>query len=211
MSDERSDPIRILIADDHPLLREGIVAVLALEPDMMVVGQAQDGAEAVDLYRELRPDIVLMDLQMPVLDGVEAISRICREFPEARIIVLTTYSGDAQALRALKAGALGYLVKLSLRNELIEAIRAVHEGGRHLQQKIATEIAFGVAEEPLNAREIRVLQLAAIGNSNKQIAHRLELAEETVKGHMKTIFSKLGVADRTHAVTIAARRGIIEL
>ncbi len=203
--------IRVMVVDDHPLLREGVAAVLDPQEDIVLVGEAGNGREAVEGYRLWRPDVTLMDLQMPEMGGLEAVSAIMAEFPRARIVILTTYAGDVQAMRALKAGAVGYLVKSSLRRDLISTIRDVHLGRRYLQPEIASAIAFGVLEEPLSPRETEVLQLAARGNSNKRIAHALNLSEETVKTHMKSILSKLKVTDRTHAVAVAARRGIIEL
>lgn len=207
-----SDPkIRVLVVDDHPVLRDGVAAVLENQSDMTMVGEARDGSEAIERYRALRPDVTLMDLQMPGMNGVDAIVAIRAEHPGARIIVLTTYAGDVQAVRALKAGATGYLLKSSLRTELIEAIHNVHRGQRHVHRDIADEIALHVVDEALTEREISVLRLVSVGKANKQVASELGLSEETVKGHLKSIFSKLDVADRTHAVTVAARRGIIEL
>jgi DNA-binding NarL/FixJ family response regulator len=200
-----------LTVDDHPVLRDGIAAIIQTQVDMGVVGEAADGVEAVDAFRKLKPDVTLMDLQMPKLDGVEAIKAIRREFPQARIIVLTTYSGDVQAVRALKAGAAGYLLKSSLRRELLETIRAVHSGLRRVPPEIANEIALHAGDEPLTEREVGVLRLAGGGKANKEIAWALAISEDTVKAHMKAIFTKLGVSDRTHAVTIAAKRGIIEI
>jgi DNA-binding NarL/FixJ family response regulator len=207
-----TDPkIRVLVVDDHPVLRDGVAALLANQTDMALVGEAGNGAEALQRYVELRPDVTLMDLQMPGMNGVEAIGAIHAENPHARIIVLTTYAGDAQAVRALRAGAAGYLLKSSLRTELVDAIHDVHRGQRHVHREVASEIAMHVADEPLSEREIAILRLVSVGHANKQIAARLRLSEETVKGHLKSIFAKLDVADRTHAVTVAARRGIIEL
>ncbi len=206
-----SAPIRILLVDDHMLLREGVRAVVSTQTDMEIVGEASGGAEAIEAYARLEPDLVLMDLQMADMSGLEAITAIRAASPHARIIVLTTYSGDGRAIKALRAGAMGYLLKASLRNQLLEAIRSVHHGGKHLDASVATAIALHVLDEDLTEREISVLTLAAWGNSNKQIAARLELSEETVKGHMKALFAKLGANDRTHAVTIAAKRGLIEL
>jgi DNA-binding NarL/FixJ family response regulator len=203
--------IRILVVDDHPVLRDGVAAIVQNQADMAVVGEARNGAEAVERFRALRPDVTLMDLQMPGMNGVDAITAIRAEYPGARIIVLTTYAGDVQAVRALKAGALGYLLKNSLRTELIDAIRDVHRGQRRVQRDVADEIALHVVDEALTEREIAILRLVAIGKANKQIGAELGLSEETIKGHLKNIFSKLDVADRTHAVTLAARRGIIEL
>ncbi len=202
--------IRVLIADDHPLLREGVGSVLDMQPDMVVVGEAATGEEAVARYESLRPDITLMDLQMPGY-GVTAIETIRRSHPDARIIVLTTFSGDAQALHAIRAGAAGYLLKSSLRRDLLDAIRAVHSGRRHMQPEIAADIALHSIEDPLSVREIAILQLIANGKSNKQIARDLTLSEDTIKTNIKSIFAKLYVNDRTHAVTVAARRGIIDL
>ena len=203
--------IRTLIADDHPMLRDGVAGVIARQQDMCVVGQAEDGEAAVSAFRDLRPDITLMDLQMPRMDGVEAIRRIRAEFADARIIVLTTYAGDVKALRALRAGAAGYLLKSTIRKELVDAVRAVHCGGRHLPPEVATDIALHAVDDALTEREIGILTLVASGNANKQIAWQLSISEDTVKTHLKSIFAKLGVTDRTHAVTLAARRGIIDL
>lgn len=203
--------ISVLVVDDHALLREGLRAVISTQDDIKIVGEADCGAEAIAAYARLKPDVVLMDLQMADMSGVEAIAAIRNEAPDARILVLTTYSGDGRAIKALRAGAMGYLLKASLRNELLDAIRSIHHGGKHLDAAVATAIAMHVLDEPLSEREVAVLELAAWGNSNKQIAARLYISEETVKGHMKLIFSKLGATDRTHAVTLAARRGLIEL
>ena len=203
-------PIRILVVDDHVLLREGVRAVLSTQSDMLIVGEAESGRTAIAEYDKLRPDIVLMDLQMADGPGLEAIQAIRASDPAARIIVLTTYAGDARAIKALKAGARGYLLKASLRKQLLEAVRAVHHGGKHLDPSVATDIALHMLEDPSTERETAVLTLASRGNSNKQVAAALAIAEETVKGYMKSIFSKLD-ADRTHAVTIAIKRGLIEL
>ena len=203
--------IRILAVDDHPVLREGIVAILAGESDMAVVAEASDGREAIEQFRTHRPDITLMDLQMPVMSGSDAILAIRREFPGARIIVLTTYSGDAQADRAFKAGACGYLLKSMLRKELVETIRAVHAGRKRIPPEIAVELAEHHADDALTEREMDVLRQVASGNANKIIADNLEISEETVKAHMRKILSKLGANDRTHAVAIALKRGIIEI
>lgn len=204
-------PIRILTVDDHPMLREGIAALVASQPDMSLVGEASTGREALELYRKHRPDLTLMDLQMPDMNGIEATIAICSEFPEARIIVLTTYTGDVQIVRALKAGARAYLLKSLLRKELLETIRAVHAGQKRIPPAVAAELAEHAIDETLTLREIDVLRLIAGGNANKMIADQLAITEETVKGHVKNILSKLGANDRTHAVTIALKRGIIEL
>ena len=205
------ETITVLIVDDHPLLREGVAAVLEGEADIAVVGEAKDGVEAIEQFDRLRPDVVLMDLQMPDMDGVEAIGVIRDKSPDARIIVLTTYAGDVRALRALKAGATGYLLKSSLRRELIDTIRAVHGGKRYLHPQVAHDIAVNAIGEPLSDREIDVLRCVSTGHANKEIARVLSLSEDTVKGHMRSIFSKLDVTDRTQAVTVAHRRGIIAL
>jgi DNA-binding NarL/FixJ family response regulator len=204
-------PVRILVVDDHAALREGVAAMLAPEPDIAVVGEAGNGAEAVEAFRRLRPDVTLMDLQMPVMNGFDALVRIREEFPNGRIVVLTTYEGDAQAVRALKAGASGYLLKSSLRKELIDAIRIVHAGRRYVFAGVAQEIAIHSAEEPLSDREVAVLRLVADGKPNKAIAYALSLSEDTIKAHLRSIFAKLDVTDRTQAVTTALRRGIITL
>jgi DNA-binding NarL/FixJ family response regulator len=203
--------IRILIADDHVVLREGVMSILEGESDFQVVASATNGAEAVDMFTTLRPDVTLMDLQMPIMTGLEALTAIRTHAPEARVIVLTTYDGDVQALRALKAGACGYLLKNSLRKELIDAIRAVHAGRKYVLAEVAQDIAIHATEDPLSDREIAVLEAVAAGKSNKVIAAQLSLSEDTVKGHMRSIFSKLDVNDRTQAVTVALRRGIISL
>ena len=203
--------IRILTVDDHQLLREGIVAVLERQEDMSVVGQAGSGREAIESFRRLRPDGTLMDLRMPDMSGLEAISAIRTEFSSARIVVLTTYAGDVQAAAALRAGAAGYLLKNLVRKELVETIRTVHAGKRSVPSEIATEIAEHVADDNLTAREIEVLRRVAAGKSNKLVAAELDISEGTVKTHMKSILPKLDASDRTHAVMIALKRGILEL
>ena len=204
-------PIRILTVDDHPLLREGIAAILGTEKQLELVAQASNGHEAVEQFHAYRPDVTLMDLQMPQMNGIEAIQAIRKDFPDARIIVLTTYAGDAQAERAFKAGASGYLLKSALRKELIETIRTVHGGKKKIPVEIAVEMAEHHADDSLTGREIEVLQQVAAGNANKIIAAHLAISEETVKAHVKNILSKLGANDRTHAVTMALKRGIIEI
>ena len=202
--------IRVLTVDDHPLLRSGIAAVLEGEEDILVVGEATNGKEAVENFRVHRPDVTLMDLQMPVMNGIDAILAIRREFPSARIVILTTYDGDAQAVRALKAGAAGYLLKNMLREELVNTIRSIHAGRRRVPAEIAAEIAEHVADETLTGREVEVLRKVAAGTPNKIIASQLAISEATVKTHMKSILLKLGANDRTHAVTIAMKRGFID-
>jgi DNA-binding NarL/FixJ family response regulator len=206
-----SKPIRVLIVDDHPLLREGIAAVIHGEQDMELVGEATNGREAIERFRAYRPDVTLMDLQMPEMDGVAATTAIRAEWSNARIVMLTTYKGDAQALRALKAGASGYLLKSTIRTDLLEAIRSVHAGGRHIPREIAAELAAHVTEDELSPRELQVLKSVAAGNSNRRVAAELAVSEDTVKAHMKNIMSKLAANDRTHAVTIALKRGIIDV
>ena len=203
--------IRILLADDHPVLRQGVRALAADEEDMEFVAEASSGLEAIEEFRKHRPDIVLMDLQMPDMNGIEAMGAIRSEFPDARFIVLTTYAGDVQIARALKAGARAYLLKSLLRRELLDTIRAVHAGQKRIPAEIAAQIADHLADDALTSREIDVLRLIAEGNSNKIVADKLSITEETVKGHVKSILSKLGANDRTHAVTIGLKRGIIEL
>lgn len=203
--------IRVLIVDDHPLLREGVMAVLEDQPDIAVVAEASNGREAVEAFARLRPDVTLMDLQMPEMTGTDAIAEIRKEFPSARIVVLTTYKGDVSALRALRAGAVGYLLKGQLRTELLETIRTVHAGGRRIPAEVAADLAAHLGDDSLSEREIQVLRSVALGNSNKRVAAELGVTEETVKAHMKSIASKLSANDRTHAVTIAIRRGILEL
>jgi DNA-binding NarL/FixJ family response regulator len=202
--------IRILCVDDHPVVRQGIAGLVAVQPDMAMVAEAVNGREAIQQFRAHRPDITLMDLQMPEMSGFDALIAIRGEFPEARIIVLTTYAGDAQALRALKAGASGYLLKNTMHKELLDTIRAVHAG----RKSMSPEVSFGLAEhatdDALTPAEIRVLRLIAQGNANKEIARELSLSEETVKGQVRNILSKLGAKDRTHAAMIGFKRGIIE-
>ena len=193
------------------MLREGIAAVLAGEDDMVLVAEASNGREAVEQFRAHRPDVTLMDVQMPEVNGIDAILKIREEFPDARIIVLTTYSGDAQAARAFRAGAAGYLLKNMVRKELIDTIRLVHAGKRRIPPEIAVELAEHHMDDALTDREIEVLREVAGGNANKIVAIRLKVSEETIKAHMKSILSKLGANDRTHAVTIALKRGIIEI
>lgn len=203
--------IRVLMVDDHPVLRDGVAAILAAEPGMMLVGEADDGREGVEQFRRHRPDIVLMDLQMPNMNGTDAIRAIRAESPQARIIVLTISGGDAHALRAFRAGASGYLLKNAFRKELLDTIRAVHAGQKRIPPSIAAALAEHVADDMLTARELEVLVQVAGGHANKIIADHLAITEGTVKGHMKSVLSKLGANDRTHAVTIALKRGIIEL
>jgi len=203
--------IRILAVDDHPLLREGIAALVNAECDMKLVAEASNGQEALERFRLHRPDVTLMDLQMPGLNGIESIIKIQSEFPNARIIVLTTYTGDVQVLRALKAGARAYILKGHVHRELLETIRAVHAGKKRIPPEVAAELADHAAEDQLSPREIEVLRLIASGNANKLIADQLSISEETVKSHVTNILSKLGANDRTHAVTIGLRRGIIDL
>lgn len=206
-----SAAIRILTVDDHPMLREGIAAVLASEQDMVLVAEASNGREAVEQFRSHHPDVTLMDVQMPEGNGIDAIVKIREEFPDARIIVLTTYTGDAQAARAFKAGAFGYLLKSMVRKELIDTIRTVHGGKKKIPPEIAVEMAQHHTDDALTEREIEVLREVAAGNANKMVAQLLSISEETVKAHMRSILSKLGANDRTHAVTIAVKRGIIEI
>ncbi|MFC5741315.1 response regulator [Dyella tabacisoli] len=201
--------IRILTVDDHPMLREGIAAVIEGQPDMVLVAEASNGREAVEQFRRYRPDVTLMDLQMPEMNGIDAITLIRKEFPAASILVLTTYKGDVQALRALKAGAQGYLLKSALRKELLDTIRHLYAGKRAIPAEIAMEIADHAVDDALTPREIAVLTCVAAGNSNKAVAAELAISEETVKAHMKSILAKLDAKDRTHAVTIGLRRGVI--
>jgi len=209
MSSE-SAPIRILAVDDHPLIRQGISGLLAVQPDMELIAEAGTGREAIEQFRLHRPDITLMDLQMPQMSGLDAIIAIRGEVPDARIIVLTTYAGDVQALRALKAGAQAYLLKDTLHKELLGTIRAVYTGKKALSPEISYELAEHATDESLTAAEVRVLRLIAEGNANKEIASQLSISEDTVKGQVRNILSKLGAKDRTHAAMIAFRRGIIE-
>ena len=203
--------ITVLAVDDHSLLRKGIAALVNAEPDMKLIAEASNGHEAIESFRLHRPDVTLMDIQMPTFNGIEAISRIQGEFPEARIIVLTTYTGDAQVARALRAGARAYVLKVHVHRELLETIRAVHAGRKRIPPDIAAELAEHASDDELTVREIDVLRLIAAGNSNKLIADQLSVGEATVKSHVTNILSKLGANDRTHAVSIALKRGIIEL
>ncbi len=204
-------PIRVMIVDDHPVIIEGVAALVATQPDMVLAGQAGNGLEAVETFRTRRPDIVLMDLQLPRMSGLEAIVAIRAQHPAARIIALTTYRGDAQALRVLEAGARGYLLKTALRAEFATAIREVHAGRRWIAAEIAIAMAEHVAGDALSAREIEVLRGVSVGQSNKSIATELRISADTVKAHLKSILAKLDANDRTHAVTIAVARGILQL
>jgi DNA-binding NarL/FixJ family response regulator len=203
--------IRILTVDDHALLREGIAALVNAEPDMKLVAEATNGKEAIEKFRLHQPDVTLMDLQMPNLNGIQAISQIRTECPNARIIILTTYTGDTQVLGALKAGARGYLLKGHVHRDLLETIRAVHAGQKRIPPEIAAAVANHISDDDLTEREIQILRLIAAGNANKQIADQLSIAEATVKSHVVNLLSKLGANDRAHAVTIGLMRGIIDL
>jgi DNA-binding NarL/FixJ family response regulator len=204
-------PIRILVVDDHPVLRQGVAALVGGQADMGLVAEASNGREAIQQFRAHHPDVTLMDLQMPEMNGLDAMIAIRGEFPEARIIVLTTYAGDVQVLRALKAGACGYLLKNSLHKELLDTIRAVHAGKKFLSAEASHQLAEHASTDPLTPAEIRVLRLIAEGNANKEIAAQLSISEETVKSQVRNILSKLGANDRTHAATIGLKRGIIEI
>ena len=205
-----SVPIRVLIVDDHAVVREGIAALLGRQSDMVAVGEASDGAEAVARFGELAPDVTLMDMQMSGMGGVEAIEQIRRLSPQARILVLTTYPGDAHVVRAIRAGAAGYLLKNCIRKELLDAIRSVHAGRRTMSPAVAHELALHALDEPLTERELTILRLVAHGHSNKEIASQLKVSTDTIKAHLKSLFAKLRVDDRTEAVTVAARRGFID-
>jgi len=210
MSDELAR-IRILAVDDHALVRQGIAVLLSTEPDLMLVSEASNGREAIQQFRAHRPDVTLMDLQMPEMNGLDAINAIRGEFPDAKIIVLTTYKGDVQIVRALKAGAHAYLLKNTFHKQLAEAIRVVHSGKKVLSPEVSFEVAEHATDDTLTPAELSVLRLIAAGNANKQIADQLSITEETVKSRVKSILSKLGANDRTHAATIGLKRGIIEL
>jgi DNA-binding NarL/FixJ family response regulator len=205
-----TNSIRILAVDDHPLVRQGVAGLVTIQPDMTLIGEASNGRDAIQQFREHRPDVTLMDLQMPEMNGIDAIIAIRNEFPEARIIVLTTYVGDVQILRALKAGARAYLLKNLLHKELLDTIRAVHAGKKNLSPDASYQLAEHATDDALTPGEISVLRLIAAGNANKQIADQLSITEETVKGRVKNILSKLGANDRTHAAMIGMKRGIIE-
>lgn len=206
-----TEPIRVLIADDHLLLRDGIAVLIANCDDIVVVGQAENGREAIAAHRQLRPDVTLMDLQLPDMDGVDVIKAIKSESPQARIIVLTTYSGDTRAQKALKAGARAYTLKNHVRRDLLDTIRRVFAGHKYIDPEIARQIAEHSGEEGLTPRELQILALIAGGGSNKRIAQELAISEDTVKGHVSNILAKLNANDRTHAVTLAIRRGAIQI
>jgi two-component system NarL family response regulator len=206
-----TSPVTVFCVDDHPMLREGIASVLRAHPGLQLIGEAEDGAGAVEGYERLRPDVTLMDLQMPGMDGLEATRAICERFPKARIVILTTYTGDARIVRALKAGAVGYLLKNTLRTELVETILAAHAGRRRLSPEVATGVADHLAGNSLSDREIEVLKQVSLGRSNKAIAAELAVSDETVKAYLKRVFEKLGASDRTQAVMLAMQRGFISM
>ena len=203
--------IRILVVDDHPIVRQGIAVLVGTQPDMSLVAEASNGREAIQQFRAHRPDVTIMDLQMPEMNGLDALATIRGEFPDARIIVLTTYTGDVQILRALKSGACGYLLKNTFHKELVDTIRAVHAGKKTLSPEVSYQIAEHSTDDALTPSEISVLTLIAAGNANKQIADQLSITEETVKSRVKNILSKLGAHDRTHAAVIGLKRGIIRM
>jgi len=208
---DQPHPIRVLVVDDHPLLRQGIAALISAERDVVLAGACSSGGEAVEQFSALRPDVTLMDLQMPGMNGLDAMIAIRRKVPNARVIILTTHTGDAQIVRALKAGAAGYLAKDAVPEELIDTIRSVHAGRKTVSPQVAVKLATHAMDALLTAAEIDVLQLVAAGNTNKLVGDKLGITEDTVKARVKNILSKLGAHDRTHAVTIALKRGIIEL
>ena len=204
-------PITVLAVDDHPVYREGVAAIIRSQPDFALAAQATSGQEAIEQYERHRPDVVIMDIQMPGLDGIAATARICEQCPDAKVIVLTTYKGDVQAVKALRAGAVGYLLKIAAPQELVNSIRNVYRGRRQVITEVAMEIAEHAGDEMLSSREIEILQSAARGNANRKIADEYGIAEETVKSHMANLLAKLGATDRTHAVAIAIKRGILEI
>lgn len=208
---DKTSPIRILVVDDHPVVRAGVETLVSGQTDMTVVAQAANGREAIQQFRSHHPDVTLMDIQMPEMSGLDALIAIRNESPEARIIMLTTYSGDAQVLRAIKAGAQGYLLKSALHRELLDTIRAVRAGKKALSAEVSYEVAEHVTDDALTPAEVRVLQLIARGNANKEIAEQLSVSEETVKGQVRNILSKLGAKDRTQAAMMGVKRGIIEV
>jgi DNA-binding NarL/FixJ family response regulator len=205
-----SAPIRVLAVDDHPLVREGIGGLVRIQPDMVLVAEAANGREAIQQFRTHRPDVTLMDLQMPEMNGLDALIAIRNEFPEARVIMLTTYEGDVHILRALKAGAQGYLLKNTLHSDLLRTVRAVHAGKRSLSPEVSFQVAEHMSDDALTPAEIAVLRLIAAGNANKEIADQVGVTEDTIKGRVKSILSKLDANDRTHAAIIGVKRGIIE-
>ena len=209
MSEDES-AIRIMVVDDHPVVREGVHALVRRQKDMRIVAEASNGREAIQQFRANRPDVTLMDLQMPEMSGLDALIALRGEFPEARIVVLTTYTGDAQVLRAIKAGACGYLLKNALHKELLDTIRSVHAGRKYISPEASFDLAEHANDDALTPAEVRVLRLIAEGNANKEIATQLSVSEDTVKGQVRNILSKLGAKDRAHAAILAVKRGIIE-